>query len=836
MADEFDPIGAVEQILTAHGPLSEDELLRRAQEAGATYLEFEELLDDVGDVIGHLVDERWVWLPTVLDGRVLTRRVTADELTHDILIVAPDLEPVLATPDATFTDATPAVVVSPLLDARALGERGIPSEAVDRNGALLLSAGTLSQLGVSQGELVGVRLTEQGLAVERVDAPAEAPVGERLAALLNDPPVDLAGAVWTLCQQDRTLFTDPLLPLGEIIDAQGLKRRADLLAPADFNFGAWDFERDCEHLAFLHDLAPEETLALTTLLTMHRQYSTLVAADPDEELQSPEEFEGSPWVADFTDVSGELGAVLAEPELAEVLASETAGTGRAGAAGLGMLAESLEPKVPRSAQVACRWLRAVSLERLGDVEGAERELLAAESMNTDWAPVLFDLARFASDRGDAERGLSLLRRADAEPDDAMLALLERHLAQPRNDLGRNDTCWCGSGRKYKKCHLGHEPLSLAERAGWLYSKAAQHTVLSGWDDMLDEVAYERSRYSEGSGEILAALGDPLVMDAVLFEGGAFEEFLAVRGALLPDDERSLAEQWLLVDRSVFEVEHVNRGLGFTVRDLRTGDTHEVQEKSGSRQLKAGQLICARVLPAGDTMQLFGGMEPVALHERDALIELLDAEPDPTELVAFLSRRFAPPTMVNTDGDPIVMCRATVKADDVAGLQTALDDRYHRSADQDLPQWYEHITTHGMNRIGASLTLDGEMLTVDTNSERRMARVLAALKQLDPELQVVEEVRRPLDDFDDVAALAAHMPAQDADSPEVAAALEDFIRDYETKWLDQPIPALNGHTPRQAADDPTRRGDLIKLLDSFPVDGAARGGMDVGRLRLALGLE
>jgi hypothetical protein len=236
------------------------------------------------------------------------------------------------------------------------------------------------------------------------------------------------------------------------------------------------------------------------------------------------------------------------------------------------------------------------------------------------------------------------------------------------------------------------------------------------------------------------------------------------------------------------------------------------------------------------MQLFGGMEPVALHERDALIELLDAEPDPTDLVAFLSRRFAPPTMVNTDGDPIVMCRATVKADDVAGLQTALDDRYHRSADQDLPQWYEHIATDGMNRISASLTLDGEMLTVDTNSERRMARVLAALNQLDPELQVVEEVRRPLDDFDDVAALAAHMPAQDADSPEVAAALEDFIRDYETKWLDQPIPALNGHTPRRAADDPTRRGDLIKLLDSFPVDGAARGGMDVGRLRLALGLE
>jgi len=24
---------------------------------------------------------------------------------------------------------------------------------------------------------------------------------------------------------------------------------------------------------------------------------------------------------------------------------------------------------------------------------------------------------------------------------------------PTPDLGRNDECWCGSGQKYKRCHL-----------------------------------------------------------------------------------------------------------------------------------------------------------------------------------------------------------------------------------------------------------------------------------------------------------------------------------------------------------------------------------------------
>ena len=70
---------------------------------------------------------------------------------------------------------------------------------------------------------------------------------------------------------------------------------------------------------------------------------------------------------------------------------------------------------------------------------------------------------------------------------------------------------------------------------------------------------------------------------------------------------------------------------------------------------------------------------------------------------------------------------------------------------------------------------------------------------------------------------------------MAAALAEFIRDYESNWLDERIPALDGHTPRQAAADPTRRDDLIKLLDTFPAGEAARGGMDADRLRDALDL-
>ncbi|GAB3002739.1 SEC-C metal-binding domain-containing protein [Mycobacterium bourgelatii] len=862
VAEAFDAVGTLAEILIEHGPLSEDEITERLQHSGADDPEaiMDELLDEMACPARQLLDDRWFWLPAVLLGRVFTHRLDATEVAHDILAVTPDLlligEVCEYEDYAHYADGSPAEVAHPGFDDELLEQRGIPAELIGSHAWLLLPSGMLANLDAGEGDLIGVGLTENGLVVERVTAGAHTAVAERLAATFDDEPVYLGAAVWTICAEDPTVFTEPLAPLYEIIDDNGLTRDGDWLGPEGFDFDTWRFERGCTMLAERHDLDPDDAFALYTLVKLFEEVAALIeAVDVDE---SPAEALGTVWkgatgagettaelhnLRELVDLVGELGVVLADPTLAELLVGETIGTGREGAPALALFAEIIGPKVPRAALVGVRWLRAVALERVGAVDACERELLAAESMDPNWPLALFDLARFASDRGDAERGLALLRRAGAGPDHPLMRVLERHRTEPRRDIGRNALCWCGSGRKYKKCHLGREQQPLAERVGWLYVKAGEHAVASGWTEAVAEVACERCRYADDfSAALDAALEDPLVTDAVLFEGGAFEEFVELRGHLLPDDERQLAEQWLAVHRSVFEVEDVHRGHGITVRDVRTGDVHEVSERTASRQLKPGQLICARVVPTGDTMQIFGGIEPVALHERDSLIELLDTEPDPVTLVAQLSRRFAPPELVNTEGDLLAMCEATVQVSDPAGIEAALDDTYDRVEDYEPPQWIEHVTTQGMPRVRASLVLDGPTLRVQTNSETRMDRVLTTLARLDPTMNLVEDSRRPIHDVREAAKLAGQLPtsdegdegALDPDDPEVAAMLDEFIRDYETKWLDEPIPALNGCSPREAADDPTRRGDLIKLLDSFPTE-ARRGTMDVSRLRAALGL-
>ena len=68
-----------------------------------------------------------------------------------------------------------------------------------------------------------------------------------------------------------------------------------------------------------------------------------------------------------------------------------------------------------------------------------------------------------------------------------------------------------------------------------------------------------------------------------------------------------------------------------------------------------------------------------------------------------------------------------------------------------------------------------------------------------------------------------------------AQMTAYIAEYERTWCDEPVPALGGVTSPQAAADPTRRRDLITLLNSFPSAGSPLQ-MDGARLKKALGLS
>ncbi len=190
MAEAFDSMQTIAEILTEHGPLHEDDVARHLRETGVASPDTViELLDEMSCPARQLVDDRWVWLPTLLSGRVFTHRLGADDAAHDMLTVTPDLDPITALCEheeyQRLADGSTAQLVLPGFDDELLEERGIPPEVVDPLGALLLPTGTLEKLGLAEGDLVGVRLTQRGLAVDGVSAVPHASAGSRLAATLD---------------------------------------------------------------------------------------------------------------------------------------------------------------------------------------------------------------------------------------------------------------------------------------------------------------------------------------------------------------------------------------------------------------------------------------------------------------------------------------------------------------------------------------------------------------------------------------------------------------------------------------------------------------------------
>jgi hypothetical protein len=98
VAEAFDAMRTLARILAEHGPLHEEDIARRLRDSGVadpdTFLE--ELLDETDCPARQLVDDRWVWLPTLLAGRVFTHRLGVDEAAHEILTVTPNLDPITA--------------------------------------------------------------------------------------------------------------------------------------------------------------------------------------------------------------------------------------------------------------------------------------------------------------------------------------------------------------------------------------------------------------------------------------------------------------------------------------------------------------------------------------------------------------------------------------------------------------------------------------------------------------------------------------------------------------------------------------------------------------------
>ena len=451
---------------------------------------------------------------------------------------------------------------------------------------------------------------------------------------------------------------------------------------------------------------------------------------------------------------------------------------------------------------------------------------------------------------------------------------------------RNERCPCGSGKKYKSCHLGEDTARAATETRRLAERDAIHAL----DERLvaDVLAHARARWG-AEFQPLAALRalhiDPAVIPALdgwaaahcPGRGGetALELFLAERGHALDPSTRALAEARSGAWFSYLEVVSVEPGVSLVLRDLLSGRERTVQEVSASRILVARDVVCATVLDLGDRCILGGcHLSPLppmeADHARRDLRHVLGARGarvsmarlrEATSLglplgvwqahVTARDRR-PPPELHNTDGEPLLVTTDLfdVAPDRAAAVVEALCTLPGAERDDDETRRGTVVTFTRENGprdplpstvVGRAI-LRGSALRLESNSVARADTLRSRVSEL-----LGDRIRFKGRSHADPLAGIDRMPSQDGGStsqPPVPAELAEALRRTEAelarRWLDLPVPALGGLTPREAA---RRKGAVRKTLEvllaereNFEARRPSAERFDVVTLRSELGLD
>lgn len=819
---------AVLAILAEHGPLELGELARLVAEQGTTRAKRPEV--SVWRAAGReprvieLLDGRLASVLAVLEGVVLTHRLSKDEADGQMLPVDPDLAPF-----------TPLVAGGPRLVA------GGVLELCDE-GHVHGPPGWLG--GPKAGDMVALRLRAGMVEVGAAEPPAQVgDLGGRRLAVVVDRELSkldalgegglaaalpIAVVVLQAMVEAPGLLHRTTVPFGELLAGAGFETRSWLVGRAGADWREWD-----EILAEDGDEDADGDLEPGTIAEVAAAFGLDERAVEGAGIliglielcqREPETLAELRAAANLT---GTLAQVLDTPDVPELV--ELFGLELPAAEGvLRAVAEAASGRL----RAAPLWLLARVAEQRGDAVAAEALDLRAAEAEPGFAPALLAAARAAEDRGDARGAQQRLLQAGVDRDDPQLERVQRYARRrPNAEVGRNAPCPCGSGRKYKQCCLHRVELPLEERAVWLLERAAHWAALPGQRRGVDGLL------ADDDDELLGVLAE----DVALFDLGLLARYLELRRDLLQADEVALARRWLDTQRGIWAVQHV-AGDRVRLHNQASGEVAEVTRRAPQAPLARLDLLYARIGPdsVADGRVLVGGT--VKLHRmlRPQLQQFLEGRPTGEQVLAWFrqARRPGLPAMVNFEGEPILLATARYHVGDAASVVDRLREGL---VEVSQGEFLETVHVDGRPVYRGSVRLDGDVVEIQTNSAKRLRRLERLVRQAAPdarllgrEQQTAEEAMARQDD-------PKELPPTGLAPRAVADALEAFMTEQEERWVDEPIPALGGLSPRKAVADQARRPALEALLDDFEWMDAQAGpggmgrGMDTTRLRSLLGL-
>ena len=420
-------------------------------------------------------------------------------------------------------------------------------------------------------------------------------------------------------------------------------------------------------------------------------------------------------------------------------------------------------------------------------------------------------------------------------------------AEPfRPRAGRNDPCPCGSGRKYKKCHLAADEADHAGRGNAL----ALHELDRRLATRLARFALDRfgERWQAfqddfADAHAAASLSGPWSVYGFEVDGRTVADaYRAARGRCSPKERAWMKAQrtaWL----SVWEIEAVEPGKTLALRDLLSDERRTVHETQASQLLARRHAVLGRVVDHDGLSLLCGThqrpLPPFHAAEvvRRARGRLRRRRAVPVERLrdaafgGYLIRRWEeavqdcdvrsaiPPDLRNQDGDPLLLTvdhfevtPGTVHELEtrIAGVEGAQQDR----SDGDSSTWVfvrpdDPARPDGEAILVGRAELNAAALRVETNSRARADTLRRRLEAVGG-----ARLRHRAREHTDPRTLlnrAGKAPAAAPASPEEERVAAEFKARHYADWADRPLPGLNDRTPRECVRTAAGRRAVDLLL-------------------------
>lgn len=439
---------------------------------------------------------------------------------------------------------------------------------------------------------------------------------------------------------------------------------------------------------------------------------------------------------------------------------------------------------------------------------------------------------------------------ELEADEAIPQLPQRSAASAR----RNDPCPCGSGLKYKKCCINKEqPLSPS----FTYTKQDEHAAIQALVDFSErkEFAAEREKAMQLFWPKKILQGHTQDELAPIFERGHCELNFVTWFLFdyLPESRERIIDtfqhsQWshLPLPQQVhlrrmnatyckaYEVQKVHLDKGLELRDLWSGDKVMVRERAATHSILKWDILITRLMRYQDGLhEMQGSLFVFPPDCKNGIRKRIDkgyhdfchqhTDTNPRYFFRSIGHLFHHwwlkrvairplPELRTTDGEPLVPSKAIFSVQDQAGLRKALDG----IRDFERLQEGEYVWKRpGADRSHlGSIHLKGSELILETLSRERLELGMALLKKqagkrLHFDKTIFIDAKQLMEEANREVLIDASLPAEENETHD--RLVRRYYDEYYKKWIDEPVQALKGKTPREASKRSMLRARLVNLL-------------------------